>query len=394
LNDLILCRGNAQSITTTAALGGGAFWESNQADVAEVDNQGTITGKKAGQSVIRFTNRFGCSAGLTVTVKDLPQITGRRVVCKNDSIQLLIGAAAAATGQFNSLTPGIVGVGSQGWIRGIREGNAMITYRDLFGCVATHPLMVDAVQERIPGPVVGCEPNTIRLDQPMKAAYGNTGFTFTFWKDKQQTAILTNPLRIAASGIYYVQVMNGNGCRLDQPVELRVTLAKALQPRRLDTVKTQNNTPIQLRGRPNGKSYLWSPAAGLNSANVQNPWFNYNKNMEYQVTLQTDSGCVVTDTVFVKAVDANVFVPSAFTPNRDGLNDKFMPVCYSIKQINYFTVYNRWGEMVFTTNAMGKGWDGTSKGSPAESGTYVWMLEAVGLEGQVFRQKGTVVLIR
>jgi gliding motility-associated-like protein len=71
-----------------------------------------------------------------------------------------------------------------------------------------------------------------------------------------------------------------------------------------------------------------------------------------------------------------------------------MPVCFSIQRLSYFTIFNRWGEVVFTTNAIGKGWDGIAKGSPADPGTYVWMLEAIGLDGQVFRQKGTVVLIR
>jgi gliding motility-associated-like protein len=221
-----------------------------------------------------------------------------------------------------------------------------------------------------------------------------SGYTFTFWRDAAQTGLLSNPLRIATSGIYYAQVINGNGCKLERPVELRVTIAKALQPKRLDTVKTQNNTAVQLQGRANGTSYLWSPSEGLNAVNVPNPWFRYNKNMEYRVTMQTDSGCVVTDTVFVKALDANVFVPTAFTPNRDGLNDKLTPVCYSIQRLSYFTIFNRWGEVVFTTNAIGKGWDGTAKGSLADPGTYVWMLEAIGLDGQVFRQKGTVVLIR
>jgi gliding motility-associated-like protein len=62
--------------------------------------------------------------------------------------------------------------------------------------------------------------------------------------------------------------------------------------------------------------------------------------------------------------------------------------------MNFFSVFNRWGELLFTTNTIGKGWDGTSKGAAADAGTYVWMLEAVGMDGQVFRQKGTVVLIR
>jgi gliding motility-associated-like protein len=392
--DLVLCQGNLQAITTTAALGGSSRWESNRNDIVEVDTQGVVRGLKAGQAQVKFTSPSGCSTSLSVTVKALPVLRGRNIVCKNDSIQLLVGTAAGLASQFTSLFPGIAGITSNGWIMGLKEGNALIRYQDADGCMATHPIQVDVVPERVTGPAVACEPATVRLDKPMQAVYGSSGYTFIYWKDPGQTVLLNNPMRIAESGKYYVQVRNGNGCKADKPVEVQVFIAKSLQPRRLDTVKTQNNTPIQLRGRPNGVAYLWSPAAGLNAATIQNPWFNYVKNMEYQVAVQTDSGCVVTDTVFVKAVDANVFVPTAFTPNRDGLNDKLTPICYSIQRISYFSVFNRWGELVFTTNSIGKGWDGTSKGSPAEPGTYVWMLEAVGLDGQLFRQKGTVVLIR
>jgi gliding motility-associated-like protein len=392
--DLVLCQGNLQAITTTAALGGSSRWESNRNDIVEVDTQGVVRGLKAGQAQVKFTSPSGCSTSLSVTVKALPVLRGRNIVCKNDSIQLLVGTAAGLASQFTSLFPGIAGITSNGWIMGLKEGNALIRYQDADGCMATHPIQVDVVPERVTGPAVACEPATVRLDKPMQAVYGSSGYTFIYWKDPGQTVLLNNPMRIAESGKYYVQVRNGNGCKADKPVEVQVFIAKSLQPRRLDTVKTQNNTPIQLRGRPNGVAYLWSPAAGLNAATIQNPWFNYLKNMEYQVAVQTDSGCVVTDTVFVKAVDANVFVPTAFTPNRDGLNDKLTPICYSIQRISYFSVFNRWGELVFTTNSIGKGWDGTNKGSPAEPGTYVWMLEAVGLDGQLFRQKGTVVLIR
>ncbi len=394
LSNLILCVGTAQSITTTATPGGNSRWQSGNADIVSVDAQGLVRGLQSGRTSVIFTNQAGCTTGLSVTVKNLPQITGKNIVCKNDSIRLTVATAGGITGQFSSLFQSIVSVNNNGWVKGLQPGTAVIRYRDIDGCVATYPLQVDAVQERIPGPIIGCEPGTVRLDQSLQAAYGTSGYTYTYWRDAAQTALLNNPLRIGTSGSYYAQVINGNGCKLEKPLELRVTIAKALQPRRLDTVKTQNNTPVQLRGRANGVSYLWSPAAGLNSVYVQNPWFSYNRNMEYQVTLQTDSGCAVTDTVFVKALDANVFVPTGFTPNRDGLNDKLTPVCYSIQRLSYFTIFNRWGEVVFTTNSIGKGWDGTAKGSPADAGTYVWMLEAIGLDGQVFKQKGTVVLIR
>jgi gliding motility-associated-like protein len=393
LSNLILCSGSTQAITFTGAPLG-SNWTSNNPTIATIDASGVVQAFQSGQTLLRFTNSEGCTSNVAVTVKDLPRLSGKQLVCKLDSVQVIANSTNAGLANFISQTPGIASVNSRGIVRGNRAGTAIIEFRDNDGCAATHILKVDSVPERQPAPALTCEPGTIRLDQPMISTYGSSGYTYTYWKDSTQTSMLNNPLRISQSGIYFVQVKNANGCATENPVKVKVAVAKAIIARRLDTVRTQNNVPVQLKARTIGTEFSWSPSAGLNSPFIREPWFSYLKNMEYQVTLRTDSGCLVTDTVFVKAVDANIFVPSAFTPNTDGKNDKFAPVCYSIARLNFFSVFNRWGELLFTTNTIGKGWDGTSKGAASDAGTYVWMLEAVGMDGQVFRQKGTVVLIR
>jgi gliding motility-associated-like protein len=393
LSNLILCSGSVQAITFTGSSVGSSF-NSNNPAIAAIDASGVVQGLQAGQALVRFTNNDGCTSNVAVTVKDLPRLSGKQLVCKLDSIQVSTNATLGDIAKFVSQTPGIASVNTRGIVRGNRAGTAIIEFRDNNGCSATHILKVDSVPQRQPAPTFTCEPGTIRLDQPMISAYGSSGYTFTYWKDSAQTAMINNPMRIAQSGNYFVQVNNANACRAEKPVKVKVAVAKAIIARRLDTVRTQNNVPVQLKARMIGTEFSWTPSTGLNSPFIREPWFSHMKNMEYQVSMRTDSGCLVTDTVFVKAVDANIFVPSAFTPNTDGKNDKFAPVCYSIARLNFFSVFNRWGELIFTTNTIGKGWDGTNKGAAAEAGTYVWMLEAVGLDGQVFRQKGTVVLIR
>ena len=109
----------------------------------EVDAQGVVRGLQAGQSLVKFTSQTGCSTSLLVTVKSLPVLRGRNVVCKNDSIQVLVGTAAGLAAQFTSLFPGIAGITSSGWILGLKEGNALIRYQDADGCIATHPIKVD-----------------------------------------------------------------------------------------------------------------------------------------------------------------------------------------------------------------------------------------------------------
>jgi len=85
---------------------------------------------------------------------------------------------------------------------------------------------------------------------------------------------------------------------------------------------------------------------------------------------------------------------AGFTPNSDGINDILRPIAVGVERINYFRVFNRWGEMVFSTTIPGKGWDGKLNGIPQAAGIFIYYLEMEGLSGHKLEQKGTVLLSR
>jgi gliding motility-associated-like protein len=90
-----------------------------------------------------------------------------------------------------------------------------------------------------------------------------------------------------------------------------------------------------------------------------------------------------------------VYVPNAFTPNGNGLNDIFMPSTGFVDIVDYnFAVFNRWGEKIFETNDRNAGWDGKSGGKKCEEGVYVWLLTFKTASGQYIDQKGIVTLMR
>ncbi|HUS03711.1 MAG TPA: gliding motility-associated C-terminal domain-containing protein [Chitinophagaceae bacterium] len=91
--------------------------------------------------------------------------------------------------------------------------------------------------------------------------------------------------------------------------------------------------------------------------------------------------------------DKALYVPNAFTPNNDGLNDILKVLTFGIKEFKYFSVYNRWGELVFTTTNPNKGWDGNFKGKKQNMGVYAWITEAIDLDDKLIRLKGTTVLL-
>ncbi len=160
-----------------------------------------------------------------------------------------------------------------------------------------------------------------------------------------------------------------------------------------DTVALAN-TQFQLHGS-GGTQYNWWPATGLNDPNSQDPIGQLNSDMSYLLTVTTPEGC--TDTASVKVTlikNTAIFVPTAFTPNNDGLNDVIEPYLVGIKTLYYFTIYNRWGQKVFSTDQMNTGWDGKFNGRIIENSNYVWILKALDVTGKVYNLKGTFVLIK
>ena len=87
-------------------------------------------------------------------------------------------------------------------------------------------------------------------------------------------------------------------------------------------------------------------------------------------------------------------LPSAFTPNGDDLNDIFKLEHRLIKKIDEYKIFNRFGEVVFQTDDLEKGWDGTQKGTEVSAGSYVFVLKATSVFGESLSTKGTVNLVR
>jgi gliding motility-associated-like protein len=158
------------------------------------------------------------------------------------------------------------------------------------------------------------------------------------------------------------------------------------------------NQPLQLTAS-GGVRYFWSPNIGLSATNIANPVALYNETfnqIQYRVLVFNEANCSDSAYVTVRVFNTgpSVFVPTAFTPNGDGRNDVLRPIAVGIKQLDYFKIFNRWGQQVFVTQLNGKGWDGSINGSPQMTGTYVWAVKATDYKGVAFVKKGTVTLIK
>src|SRR6188768_3249742 len=156
--------------------------------------------------------------------------------------------------------------------------------------------------------------------------------------------------------------------------------------------------PLQLNAG-GGENYSWTPSDYLNNTSVSNPVAKINSpidSIRYKVFVTDLLGCLDSATILVRIFRTNpqIFVPTGFTPNGDGRNDVLKPIAVGIERIEYFKVFNRWGQLVFSTTVNGQGWNGEIGGKPQTTNTYVWLVKAVDYTGKPIFQKGTATLIR
>ena len=151
--------------------------------------------------------------------------------------------------------------------------------------------------------------------------------------------------------------------------------------------------PLQLNGS-GAEFFKWTPSLGLNNTNVSSPIATLNDHMTYAMRTFTVEGCFALDTIYVKVFKTlpDIFMPNAFAPN--GKNNILRPIPVGISKLEYFRVYNRWGQLVFQSIEPGKGWDGRVAGKLQDAGTYVWMVQGTDYTGKIIRKKGTAVLLR
>ncbi len=198
--------------------------------------------------------------------------------------------------------------------------------------------------------------------------------------------------------VFTLVAINSLGCGIDsmsKTVVVSNTTRPAMEYPRINAVK---GLAVQLNAMGGGIAYAWSPSTGLDNPNIKNPTFLLNSNVDsiiYSVKIIDTTGCPITDRQVVWMFNKpGVHMPTAFTPNGDGINDLFIPVFSSNIRVKYLRIFDRWGKLIFETIDMTRGWDGTINGIPSPMSTYVWVISAIDTYGNDIVKKGSVTLIR
>lgn len=149
------------------------------------------------------------------------------------------------------------------------------------------------------------------------------------------------------------------------------------------------------------RTWNWTPTTNLSCNNCALPVAEIKKDITYTVTVTTPYGCSASDTISIKVFcqDGQVFIPNAFTPDGDGLNDVLTVRASGIVMVKYFRIFNRWGDLVFERanfkpNDPSYGWDGKVRGVVGGPEAFVYTCEAVCENGASYTYKGNVSIIK
>ncbi len=361
-----ICEG--ESIIFTANGAQNYIWTGGIINAVPFFPTSTSTYTVTGTDVNGCTNT--ATQSVLVNPKPIVNLGPDQSICEGDSIILnafVPGATyswhnASPNAYFNAKTTGLY------WVN-VTLGNC--SARDSMNLTVNNLPYVDL------GPDTSiCDGSSLLLDvQCPGCSYlwqdGNTGSTYN----------------IDTKGLYSVTITRSN-CKSSDDI--------FVDKKPLPIVDLGNDTTICKGGKIKlnvsqiGATYLWQDGS-------TNPIFTINNEGNYWVEITKD-GCTGRDEKYVEPstrCECPVFLPNAFSPNNDGINDNFFLFNADNLVLEFFKVYNRWGQEVFSTTNPEFGWEGNYNGKKSEAGTYFYYVKYTCLNsGNKYELKGDVTLLR
>ena len=396
-NDTLICSIDTLRLNAVAGSSGNVVWTPNY-NINDLNSFSPLVSPDVTTTYyVSFVDNSGCATTDSVRVNVVNFVTlslgGDTTICRTDAITLTPNSDALKY----VWTPGAT----------LNDPNiknpiaiptaAATTYHvtaSIGKCVADDEITIRTV----PYPNANAGADTLICFGKSAQLHASGGSIYSW----SPTAFLTspnipNPVSVSptASVVYVVTVRDVLGCPKPVMDTIIVNVARIIAnagPRDTSVVIEQ---PLQLFAT-GSTSYSWSPSTWLSDPNIANPISLPQDNIQYVVKVSNSIGCFSYDTINVLLfkVKPDLYVPTAFTPNGDGLNEVLRPKALGLKSVDAFIVYNRWGQMLYSTTDIGAGWDGTFGGAAQAAGTYVWFAQGTDYKNAKLERKGTAVLIR
>lgn len=294
-----------------------------------------------------LTASFGCDSIVitNLSVGPYPQSTQSVAICPGSSYSLPGGASVSNTG----------------------------TYRDTISTTA------------------GCD-SIVITDVTLTAYLSSARFDTVC---AGQSFVLPGGSSVSTTGIYTDTLSTAAGCDsivttdlLVKPNDFRVSLLSADSIIKGQTIQLfpeyENGSAI---------SWQWTPDSYLSCNDCEFPLANPVQSIVYILTAANDQRCSDTASIQIVVKEPGIYVPGAFSPNGDGLNDEFGLFAEGVQSLS-FSVFNRWGERIFQTSQPDVAWDGTHNGNFVPNDDYIYVISAEMSDGTTISKSGSVSLFR
>ena len=341
-----------------------------------------FSGLSAGTYFVVVQDNFGnldTLSGLEITEPpglDL-DLGNDTLVCETDSLILDAGAPGIDFQWSTGDTTQLITI----YTNGIYSVEVM----DQLGCLGRDTLQVlftEPPEIDLGGDTLLCDQNIFGLDADPLGLY--SGATFAWNSGESTPAILVNE-----SGEYQVEVEFGEGCIDRDTINIGLLFSPEIElgP---DTFICANEGFVldadPLDNYPDA-NFTWNTGEVGAEVPIQNT-------DEYVVTVENICGAG-SDSIYleVNRSTPSIFIPSAFTPNNDGINETFLPVAIHIEDY-HLVILDRWGKTVFESRNSSLAWDGTFNGKPLPEGNYIYLLRARNCLGELDARRGSVTIYR
>jgi len=399
LSDTSTCSGSSITLTTSSTQGQKFSWSpstglSNSNIINPVASPSATT-----KYIVTATSAKGCTSkdSVTINVLSTPVVTtsADTLICIGSTTDISASSPNAVQYVWSPST----GLNNSSISNPVAFPNNSTTYLVKVtannSCEAEDSVRVDVKQK----PVFTINPTSAGICIGESIVFTATGGDTYQW---YPAATVQNPNDAStkvfpSSNTTYKVVVTDNVCNITDSLFATVSLASLPNT----TISKSNDVDCVIGEAKltatGGAKYLWSPASSLSNPHMANPVATPTQTTMYYVQISNTNGCTAQDSIEVKVIvgeaENGYMLPTAFTPNNDGYND-----CFGIKKWGYvtdldFSVYNRWGNIIFHTNNSSNCWDGTYNNVQQPTGAYVYQIRAKTICGNVYR-KGTIVLIR
>ncbi len=396
-----LCNGQSTGTVSVNLTGGSTPFSFTWSPTITQTTQ-TVTGVGAGTYTVLVLDGTGCSTSSVVNVSEPTALaltaSPSSTTCFGNSTNLSASSSGGTPAYSYTWNPGNL-TGSNAIFTPTTSTQYTCTVRDLNGCIQTQTVSVTLT------PSLSVSANSVAMclgDSlilvPTITSPGNGGpYTYS-WSNGGTTPTVMVYGSVPTSTNYVLTV--SDGCTLPSATAVFTVVTNPPPVVNIVADYLSGNAPLTVNFADlgsGGTTFNWNFGNGSTSTS-QNPTpQTYQIGGTYQViyTSTSSTGCIAHDTLSIVVIDLipEIIVPNVFTPNGDKANDFFAVKGTNITSFEC-SVFNRWGKLVFKSSDILNPWDGKINGSPADDGTYFYIIRASGAVGEEIKNQGYVTLFR